>query len=203
MDAYKPPKLPLFGCNTIYDRDQGDRPYMTRVWIGRLRLHIFHRGDNDPDPHDHPFHFWTFPLTSYVEEVTIDEGAVHDGFTECGLRRPDVPDGEHSYDKALRIVPAWRWSHRPAEHTHRVLGRYTGYCRKKAGVYNTLTLPVDAVAGVPPGFVPLYDTGKMLTVVWRGAYKRMWGFLKTRDGRWCWQDFKTYLNEGGKSAPCE
>ena len=192
MEAYKPP---FFGCNTIYDRDQAKTPYMTRVWIDRLRLHIFHRGDNDPDPHDHPFYFWTFPLTSYVEEVTIrrEEEFELDG-------QKGVSGG---CEKVLRVVPAWRWSYRPAEHTHRVLGRYTGYCRKKTGVYNTLTLPVDAVAGAPPGFVPLYDTGKMVTVVWRGPYGRMWGFLKTRDGRWCWQDFKTYLNEGGKSAPCE
>lgn len=200
MNSYK---APLFGCNTIYDRDQANIPYMTRVWIGRLRLHIFHRGDSDPDPHDHPFSFWTFPLTSYVEEVTIDEGVVHEGFTETGLRRPSVPDGEHSYSIVWQIVPAWRWNFRPAEHTHRVLGRYTGFCRRAEGAYNTTTLPIPASAGVPPGFVPLHDGGRMTTIVWRSPYKRMWGFLKCRNGRWCWQDFRSYLNGGGKSAPCE
>lgn len=25
-------------------------------------LHYFHRGDEDPDCHDHPFHFWSFVL---------------------------------------------------------------------------------------------------------------------------------------------
>ena len=38
--------------------------YMTRVWFGRLRVHVFYRGDADADPHDHPWDFWTFPLTS-------------------------------------------------------------------------------------------------------------------------------------------
>lgn len=199
----KPYNAPFFGCNTIYDRDQAKTPYMTRLWIGRLRLHIFHRGDNDPDPHDHPFHFWTFPLTSYVEEVTIDEGEVEEGYTESGLRRFDVPDGEHSYDTFLRIVPAFRWSYRPAEHTHRVLGRYTGYCRRRDSAYNTTTLPVHAGAGAPPGFVPLHDDGKMITIVWRGPYKRMWGFLKFDGARRCWRDFKSYLSGGGKNAPCE
>jgi hypothetical protein len=32
-------------------------PYMTRIWIGRLRLHIFYRGDTEPDAHDHPWEF--------------------------------------------------------------------------------------------------------------------------------------------------
>ena len=44
----------FFGRHTIYD-DAGGTPYMTRYWIGRLRLHIFYRGDADPDCHDHPW----------------------------------------------------------------------------------------------------------------------------------------------------
>lgn len=73
-------------------------PYMTRLRIGRFRLHIFHRGDLDPDPHDHPFDFWTFPLASYPEEV----------------------EGE------IRIVKAFRLHYRPANYTHRVLSREDG-----------------------------------------------------------------------------
>src|SRR5690606_6991910 len=96
------------GVQTIYGAD-GVSPYMTRAWIGRLRLHVFHRGDEDPDPHDHPWDFWTFPLTAYVEEVV--EAAP--GFT--GLRQ-----------RRSRLVSAFRLHHRPAEHTHRVIGRYAG-----------------------------------------------------------------------------
>lgn len=92
---------------TIYGKDGMHRtPYMTRLVIGAFRLHIFHRGDNDPDPHDHPWGFWTFPLTSYVEEVFADNDAHFvrkTGFKRC--------------------VPAF-WPHyRRANYTHRVLGR--------------------------------------------------------------------------------
>ena len=34
----------LFGRSTIYGRDgDHDTPYMTRLWVSRLRLHVFHR----------------------------------------------------------------------------------------------------------------------------------------------------------------
>lgn len=36
-----------WGRHTIINPDTGE-PYMTRYWIGNLRLHIFHRGDQDP-----------------------------------------------------------------------------------------------------------------------------------------------------------
>ena len=61
-----------WGRSVIYGKeDEHATPYMTRYWIGRLRLHLFHRGDQDPDCHDHPWGFWTFPFRSYVEEVAI------------------------------------------------------------------------------------------------------------------------------------
>jgi hypothetical protein len=83
---------------TIWSR-KAPGPYLTRVLLGPLRLHIFHRGDLDPDPHDHPADFWTFPLVSYVEEFRTA-----DGFTET------------------RVVRAFRLHHRTAEFAHRVIG---------------------------------------------------------------------------------
>src|SRR4051812_39357096 len=95
--------MKALGFETIYGVDgEHDTPFLTRVRLGRLRMHVFHRGDADPDCHDHPWDFWTFPLTSYVEEV-VDLATLR-------MRR--------------QVVPAARWSYRPAEHTHRVLGRY-------------------------------------------------------------------------------
>lgn len=73
-------------------------PYLTRVILGRLRLHVFHRGDADPDLHDHPADFWTFPLVSYVEEY----------LDKAGERR-------------TRVVRAFRLHHRRAEFAHRVV----------------------------------------------------------------------------------
>ena len=80
--------------------DENGVPYQT-VWeIGRLRLHCFHRGDIDPDPHDHMWDFWTFPLVSYIERIWTS-----------GLA-PD--EGEWHY----QAVHAWRIHKRSAEHTH-------------------------------------------------------------------------------------
>lgn len=73
-------------------------PYLTRVVLGPLRLHVFHRGDADPDCHDHPADFWTFPLVSYLEEF-IDA---------AGLKR-------------RRAVRAFRLHRRRAEFAHRVV----------------------------------------------------------------------------------
>lgn len=84
----------FLGWETIGDGS----PYMTRGWIGRLRLHIFHRGDQDPDCHDHPWSFWTFPLVSYVEEVREPDGELH-----------------------MRRVKRFRFHYRRAEFAHRVL----------------------------------------------------------------------------------
>lgn len=81
---------------TIWGSDRS--PYMTRVTLGPLRLHVFHRGDNDPDCHDHPADFWTFPLVSYLEEYV-------------------GPDG----DLRRRIVKAFRLHRRRAEFAHRVI----------------------------------------------------------------------------------
>jgi hypothetical protein len=86
--------------STIYGEEGKHKtPYMTRVTCRRARFHIFYRGDADPDPHDHPWGFWTFPFVSYVEEV-LD----HD----TGLLRK-------------RVVERFRWHYRPATFAHRVL----------------------------------------------------------------------------------
>ena len=97
------------GCGmieTIYGRDgRHSTPYLTRIFLlktrwGRLQFHIFHRGDEDPDPHDHPWDFWTLPLTSYIEEVRSTDGSI-----------------------TKRLVAAGRVHFRPAEFTHRLLCR--------------------------------------------------------------------------------
>ena len=153
----------FMGKSVIWGKDgEHATAYMTRYWIGRLRLHVFHRGDQDPDAHDHPWGFWTFPFTSYVEEV--------------------VERDEDGFYKRFQIVPSWRLNYRPATHTHRVLGRYGGF--------DVMGVPVIVMAPI-------------VTLVWRGKDERKWGFLKHRDGKWCWVHWKSYVFGGGKSAPCE
>lgn len=159
----------IYGANDAYAP-----PYMTRIWVGRLRLHIFHRGDADPDCHDHPWDFWTFPLTSYVEEVVT-----------LGLDdRPYDPYEPRAFTGKLQhqVVRAFRLHFRPAEHTHRVIGRFRG---RQDG-------SSEPVAGA----------GNIVTIVWQGSKRRRWGFLRNRDGQWCWTPWKRYVFEGGKQAPC-
>lgn len=163
----------LFGRSVIYGREEYvAQPYAVRYWLGRLRFHIFYRGDADPDCHNHPWDFWTFPFTSYVEEVIVPD----DG--------PALPDWGPQYQRRLQVVPAWRFSFRPATHTHRVLGKFA----------NDYTLPYGE---------PIPKEGKIYTLVWRSRDKQPWGFFKNRDGKWCWQDWKSYVHKGGKHAPCE
>lgn len=166
----------FMGRSTIYEKGNDGAPYMTRYWFGRLRLHIFYRGDLDPDHHDHPWAFWTFPLTSYVEEV-INPDVVH-----RVKHHDDIwPSHQISF---RRVVKALRLHHRPATHTHRVLGAWSGGYDKLEGFPET-------------------KPGKIVTIVWRGPDERRWGFLKHRDGRWCWVHWKEYVFGNGKSAPCE
>lgn len=172
-----------FGRNTIYAPD-GSR-YMTRTWIGRLRLHVFHRGDLDPDCHDHPWNFWTFPFAAYVEEVDTS-----------------LVDAKGLPQRHRQIVPAWRWTSRPATHCYRVLGRYNGRVKDDFGFDHQVSvkraneLPFDR-------FEPQFNGRKIVTLVWRSKEYRKWGFLKHRDGRWCWVHWKEYVFGGGKDAPCQ
>lgn len=174
----------FLGWNTIFGRD-GDHatPYMTRIWIGRLRLHIFHRGDADPDCHDHPWDFWTFPLTPYVEEVV------------------DLVVGQEPV-RRRQVVSAWRWTFRPATHCHRVLGRYEGYawCEEDDELAERVSV---REVNRNPHLDPTHHPGKIITLVWRSKPKRSWGFLKNRDGAWCWVAWKEYVFGGGKRGPCE
>ncbi len=160
-----------WGSHTITNPD-GD-PYMTRYWLGRLRVHVFHRGDHDEDCHDHPWDFWTFPLTSYVEEVLHEQRQAY-----LAKNSPPPP----KFFRTKEVVKRFRWHHRPAEHCHRVLGAWTG---------KNLTDDM-----VKPG-------GKIITIVWQAGVRRKWGFWKERQGVWCWQFWKDYILAGGKNAPCE
>jgi hypothetical protein len=179
----------LVDFETLYG-DEGDRrtPYLTRLIIGRLRLHVFHRGDADPDPHDHPWDFWTFPLTPYVEEIAT-KGLEPVGEYDPWASRAIV------VTMARKIVPAFRWSYRPAEYTHRVLGRYD----EQATLASARSAFVAGAGRVPPLFKP----GRIITIVWQGKSSRKWGFLRNRDGNWCWTPWREYVLGGGKHAPCE
>ena len=53
----------------VYDARE---PYLERwiIWFGlTLRLHKFHKGDDDRAYHDHPWWFITFPFEPYLERT--------------------------------------------------------------------------------------------------------------------------------------
>jgi hypothetical protein len=174
----------FMGWNTIYRIDDSSR-YMTRLWIGRLRLHIFHRGDTDPDMHDHPWGFWTFPLTAYLEEAAsfpIDDACCElCTDSDVGCRVCHLSGELNAPTKIInQIVQAFKWSYRPATHTHRVLGRW------------------------PHEFIGMNRPfHKIVTIVWTEKKSRSWGFLKNRDDKWCWLPWRDYVfKEGTRDAPC-
>ena len=56
---------------------EGQQPYLERwiLWFGFiLRIHCFHKGDDDRAYHDHPWWFVTLPFSAY-EERTPERGA--------------------------------------------------------------------------------------------------------------------------------
>lgn len=185
MTNYARKKFGWLGMNVIHGADgEHETPYMLRAWIGRLRLHLFYRGDADPDCHDHPWDFWTLPLTSYVEEVVTANA-----------------QGQRS--TARRVVRRWRIHHRPAEHCHRVLGAWDG--TYNYDIESLDLLPGESITNLQvsrPLLSPGVSTNKIWTIVWRGNIRRKWGFLKNAEGQWCWVPWKDYVFGGGKTAPC-
>jgi hypothetical protein len=71
--------LALLGREVFEIGRLGDT-YLTRwtllgrrlVGGGKLFLHLFHRGDAEPYPHDHPWGFWSLILAGGYWEVTAD-----------------------------------------------------------------------------------------------------------------------------------
>lgn len=98
--------MKLWPADVVYGVDgQHPGPYLTRYPLhpktrwGQLCLHVFHRQDDDPDPHDHARDFWTMPLSSSYTEETFDPA-----------------NGAFAFENVQR----WRWHFRRAEHCHRI-----------------------------------------------------------------------------------
>ncbi|MCK5639713.1 MAG: hypothetical protein KAJ19_02910 [Gammaproteobacteria bacterium] len=155
---------------TVYGKDGVHRtPYLTRIKLtpkthwGQLMLHIFHRGDADDHPHDHPWEFWTFPLTSYVEEAWEQV-------------RDDNNFGIFPvYKMKLNHVDAFKWHHRPAEYMHRVLhskylktSRYFGSVLGEANWLHEQEQLKEQCKEL---------TTRIWTLVWTKPKRRSWFFL--------------------------
>jgi hypothetical protein len=102
--------LGMIKISTIFGKAQ--TPYMKRrLWTrpdgGDLRFHTIYRGDEDRDPHSHPFGFWTFPLQGYWEEFHTLE--------------LDKFSGNKMWRMRKRYVKPFRLHYRPKEYVHRIL----------------------------------------------------------------------------------
>lgn len=172
----------LPSLETIYGKDKTyPDPYLTRWRWGRLAVHVFHRGDNDPDMHDHPADFWTFPLVGYYEELPR---VVPAGKSEwwCGVR---YTEGQRYIRH--RLVDPFRWHFRPAETQHRVLFPQ----RADAGFFITNTM-----YGIQPWAQAKQALWPIVTVVWWGRSRRPWGFWTRESGEFIpWRQY--IFGDGG------
>lgn len=112
------------------------------IGIGTVRLHKFYRGDNDRAPHTHPWAFWTFPLSTYVEK---------------------------RYDKGRYLgmfeVRRWRFHYRSATFEHIVIGRICRHslscrCKNSIDPRPFYTIVLGGFKGSEWGFYP--EPGKFV-----------------------------------------
>ena len=152
--------------NTITSPENND-PYLTRIELGRLRFHIFHRGDDDRAAHDHMWNFWTFPLTPYIE-IYLDE----------------------NNERRHRLVKAFRLHKRDYTYRHIVYGP-----AKKLTHKTTLKGLETCRVAYDERFQAWYTSrslkDKIFTICWTSKKKKpSWGFY-TRNGSHYvdWQDY--------------
>jgi hypothetical protein len=83
---------------------EGGEPYLERwiLWCGiTLRLHKFHKGDDERAFHDHPWWFVTMPLQSYRELTPM-------GTTIVRRFRPSFRAAQHRHIvQLIDTKPAW------------------------------------------------------------------------------------------------
>lgn len=174
----------LFGRSVLGERREGrDRDvYMVRYWFGPLRFHVMHRGDAGECPHDHPWWFITFPLTSYVEEILVERNAL----TGTAPR----------LEKRLNVVKALRLHFRPAKYAHRILGPLANDIRPSERAfhedqYGRFIAVDDYIAHMSDSQLtrlrekyPTVYGRKIRTIVLRGPVKWSWGFYTDWKGSW-------------------
>lgn len=92
-----------FTSATIYG--SAKTKYMKKIFLPfGWRIHIIYRGDEDPDPHDHPADFYTIPLKNYAEQVW----------------------GTNQGPSNINVRQRFKKYFVPATYRHRILGREYG-----------------------------------------------------------------------------
>ena len=84
---------------------ENEQPYLERwiIWFGfTLRLHKFHKGDDDRAFHDHPWWFVTIPFTTYEEDTP------NYGRRDVTRLRPHFRPAKHQHIVRLKSEqPVW------------------------------------------------------------------------------------------------
>ena len=140
----------------------------------RRRLHVFYRGDADPDPHDHPFSFTTWPLVPYLEEVYTPENGT-----------------------TLNYVAAGKSTYRAATHCHRVIGpAILSHMRDDGSVFYFDYTTLEGT-DKPPFLTRLawwmFGEGTIVTLVKTSPSERKWGFWVKRGNGRIWINWREYL----------
>lgn len=111
----------LFETRQDITRHDTGELYLRRFFLwrgksGRLLLHKFYRGDEDPHLHDHPWSFNSLILTrGYWEETPS-----HYYPADCGTFDPELQVIEGEVRKRI-FYPRFSYLRRPAEWQHRVI----------------------------------------------------------------------------------
>lgn len=192
----------LFECRTVYGEDPtkgGTRtPYMTALRVAPRRyIHIFWRSDFDPDHHDHPWEFWTYPIwpaKGYYEEV-ID--VAPKGVKVTFYAGVMYNAGDRI--KKIKLVEGRKWSHRQAEYAHRVL--YPATIITPFTRNSRMDVEQTMCQGYKDFGAPSADW-PIVTYCVKGKPTREWGFHKTREGKSCWVPWKEYVHGTGRKTPC-
>lgn len=143
--------------------------YMRRWKLGRLRVHHIVRSDADRELHDHPFDFTSFIVKGGYWEILPSGGVSPQLSAQIG--------GEHRVWRRPRSIVR-----RKAEDLHRIELR-----AKK---------PFDILQ---PGVRKGEGETSAWTIVWRGSYRREWGFMTTA-GWMHWRKFTEKKNGRGVRA---
>jgi hypothetical protein len=99
----------------IYPRD---KDFGKNKGKGRLYLHKFYRGDEDPHCHDHPWPFTSLILTrGYWEETPFDPSKSVDGRNPWGFATMQ----EYGEERERTFYPRFSLLRRPAAWKHRVI----------------------------------------------------------------------------------
>lgn len=149
-----------FKFETVHGREG---PYLTRFVLGSLRIHCFHRPDEDAETHSHPWDFWTFPLVGYYEEVLQWNTAEHSFW----YKGENIAPGQAFVGR--EYVRPFRWHKRSASHSHRIL-------------HSALDVNGGDIMMYSPGF-RASRSKRIWTIVWTGARVPTWAFSKVVSGR--------------------